>query len=909
MKTVQKISMVVMALLLATSALNAQQRILFEGHPNNGEGIAGWNANGAGPEPAATGHLVPAPGFGHHYYYGSSRDFITGDSDDAGFHFLPSMTGFSTFEKVLIMYGFSADQVKVKYGLTSLGEDIEGLDWFFMDNSSYSNYYRIRFSVVLNNEPLLSGTFDYAMMYINTTGGAWTIESGYAPVTNVAMANSVYYEIASAFMKDLDGREIKICHHANYVSSFQGNGRSGAFYTVEKGILTAGNPNLPFIGLNDDYQGFAAWDATGTGPEPIGDGHDNQPYYRASLDYGGIFPFNDACLGHFVQGSSGFFNTRLQLEHRGFKIEELTIKMDLSSLGPDVYGQDWGYDKTQHWCNYYNNSFVIELRGVPIIQIMQDKDRVVDAGQGYTTSKATIGKAYMVPGLSHSILCVAKSMLKDLGNHLLISRLDEINVVPNSNFMGNGRDGAFWEITNGSFVGVSANGTFVPGGKVNGLWTAENAPYYVDGDLKIEAGSALSIEPGVKVLMRGPYKIEVEGRILAKGDCGKEIVFTRSNPVVTWDGFDYFNTHSVSPSIFQMCIFEYSHAQGGGTTNSGGVFAVNHYDKLEIYCSVFRHNKADKGISPGGGAIALRNSSPIIQRCTFHDNFSKYGGAIFAYENSRPVISNCVIYKNTASFGGAINFHTQSGGILINNTIADNKAICGGGLYFANQSHGEIINNIIWNNEAQAAGDQVSFQGNSNRPGFYYNDCKGGINNFGGYFGGEYLYNVDKNPMFRENNAAHPYSISKNSPCINTGTSPFSPYYYTQYLPSCCLCGTARVCNDRIDIGAYECMLNAGIEIPLEPPEMKSGLITCINAYPNPFDETLNYQFTLPEALEVRIEIYDILGKLMFEPDVLQLAKGPQEITKNVADLSEGIYMLMVKYDNAVLTQKLVKTR
>lgn len=909
MKTLQKISVVVIALLLTTSALSAQQRILFEGHPMIGEGIAGWNANGAGPEPAATGHLVPAPGFGYHYYYGASTDFITGGPADAGFHFLPSMTGFSTFEKLLIMYGFSAEQVKVKYSLTSLGEDVEGLDWFFMNNYSYSNYYNISFSVVLKGQPLLSGTFDYAMMYINTTGGNWTIESGYAPVTNVAPANSFYYEIANGFIKDLAGKEIKIFHHANYESSFQGNGRFGAFYTVEKGVLTTGNPRLPFIGLNNDYQGFAAWDATGTGPEPAADGHDNQPYYRASLDYDGIFPFNGASLGHFVRGSSGFFNTRLQLEQRGFKMEDITIKMGLSSLGPDVYGEDWGYDKTQHWCNYYNNSYVIELEGIPIIQIMQDKDKIVDADQGYTTSKATVGKAYLMPGLSHSIACVAKSMMKDLGNHLLISQLDEINVVPNSNFMGNGRKGAFWEITDGSFVGVHAPGTFVPEGNVSGLWTAENSPYYVDGNLKVEAGSVLSIGPDVKVLMRGPYKIAVEGRILAKGDCGKEVVFTRSNPAVMWDGFDYYNTHSVSPSIFTNCIFEFSKAQDGGTANSGGVFAVSHYDHLEIYCSVFRNNKADKGISPGGGAIALRNSSPIIQRCTFYNNFSKYGGAILAYENSHPVISNCLMYNNKASFGGAIGFHTNSGGIVINNTIADNKAICGGGLYFANQSNGEIINNIIWNNEAQTSGDQVSFQGNSNHPGFYYNDCKGGINNFGGYYSGDYLYNIDKNPVFNTNAAANPYAICRTSPCINAGTSPFSPWFYSQYLPTCCLCGTARICNGRIDIGAYECKLNGGIEIPLEPPELKSEIITSINAYPNPFVETINYQFTIPEDLEVRIEIYDILGKLMIEPDVLQLAEGSHEISKNVVDLPEGIYMLMVKYDNTVLTQKLVKTR
>ena len=49
--------------------------------------------------------------------------------------------------------------------------------------------------------------------------------------------------------------------------------------------------------------------------------------------------------------------------------------------------------------------------------------------------------------------------------------------------------------------------TSVPGGVVVGqTWTAEQSPYCVTGDITV---TGLSIDPGVHVLIDGPYEIDV----------------------------------------------------------------------------------------------------------------------------------------------------------------------------------------------------------------------------------------------------------------------------------------------------------------------------------------------------------------------------------------------------------------
>lgn len=902
MKTFTKIFPLILAMTMAAILSNAQQQIQFEGYYSQGEGLAGWDADGSGPEPAATGHSIPAPGFGNQTYYGSSHDYITGNPDHAAFHFLSGMTGFPLFEQALTDHGFTPEQVKCKYKLATLGDDIEGVDWFFMNDWHYSNYYDGEFLFELDGEPMLSGFFNYLNMYVNTlAGGNWYFETAYTPLTNVAAPQTSAFEIAQAFLDDLNGKEIRTLYQTNSAQSFSGNGRSGVYLNVFNGILETGYPQIPCIGLTADNQGYAAWDADGTGPEPYGNGHGNYAYYAASVDYNDINTNPDACLAHFLEGSTGFFNTLLQLQYRGFNIGDLKIKMGLASFGPDAEGEDWGYINGNHWCNYYNNVFTFEIKGEPILQMMQDTMKLAEVGNQYAIT-TSVGKVYDISqGTSPEAQFVAKSFLRDLGTHYL-----EWNITNLSNtgtFSGNGRNGVYYQISEAAITGVHRQATFISAGNVSGNWSAAGSPYYVEGHLSIENGQTLTIEPGVRVGVRGPYHFWVQGCLNAEGKADNPIMFTASNPNIYWDGLDYDGTPATNEtSLFDHCIFQYGRAQGGAESNSGGIFAVRDFDNIEIYNSTFRHNLADivyPSWASAGGAIALWNASPIIQKCVFHNNYAKdYGGAILVYMNSNPVISNCLFYDNHANFGGALSYW-QSSGKLINNTIVDNTALHGGGLYFQLNSNPEIINNIIWGNRATGSGKQAYFLGN-NIPGFYYNTIEEGSSGFGGNFTGHYLFNIEDDPAFETSPEFPPYMISGESPCIDMGTPDTSAWYYPQYLPETCLYGNPRICGTCIDMGAYE-QLSVGIrQVDI------TGKIA-LKVSPNPFNTLLNIDFSTDHQAVVTIDVFNAMGEKVDQITKSMFSAGDHTLTWQNPALPKGLYFIRLKTNTGSVTHKVLK--
>ena len=897
MKTFTKILLTLFVLMAVIQTAFSQQQIQFNGLISNGFGLAGWNADGTGPEPAGTGHFVPLPGFGNLYYYGSTRDYVSGDPDHGGFQFLPGMTGFPQFTQALADHGYSPEQVVLKTGLVSLGDDEEGLDWFVMGNHHYSNHYIVGYQhLELDGEPMLALDMKYLFFSVSTTGNSWFVESDYSPVTDISDSSSAGVKAAAqAFLDDLGGKEIKFSYQCPFAGSvsFMGNGRSGAYYNVTDGILTTGHPTLPFQGLYADNEGFAGWDADGTGPEPSGDGHLSQQYYGASVDYDGINPHPDACLGHFLDGSTGFLNTLLQLEYRGFDIDDLKIKLGLNSLGPDVEGEDWGYENGLHWCNYYNNHFVIELNGEPILTILADTNKLV-SHSSYWTSGTTAGKVYDISeNAAPAAQFVAQSFLKDMGTHYLNCITDYIEYV--TLFSGNGRDGAIYQITEGKMTGLHKNMTFVPPGMISGTWAAEGSPYYVDGHLEIADGETLIIEPGVKVAVRGPYHFTVQGCVKAEGTEEENIIFTRSNPNLQWDGFDYDMTPTTNElSVFEHCLFEHSSALGNWPYNSGGVFAVKEYDSILIDHCVFRSNEALRLLSgdAGGAAIALWGASPVIRHSDFYDNKSRYGGAIFCYSGSNPEISRCLFYNNNAIYdGGAIEIWSSSPEI-INNTFSLNSAQNGGAVDIYSDL-GVIepifVNNIFWDNTAVQNGNQISILSANCEPMISYSNVEGGREGIGPYSMNpdDYRNNLDTDPLFVDAGAFN-FILDEwaPSPCIDAG-DPASP---------------PDPDGSPADMGCYYQTIATGIT-----GRQANGFMA--STYPNPFSDHLNIHFELTETASVRLYIYNSTGALVDHADYGSLQPGNVEKRWNSSAMPEGVYFLVIKTNDGHYTGKIVKIK
>ncbi|TKJ36542.1 hypothetical protein CEE37_15070 [candidate division LCP-89 bacterium B3_LCP] len=112
-------------------------------------------------------------------------------------------------------------------------------------------------------------------------------------------------------------------------------------------------------------------------------------------------------------------------------------------------------------------------------------------------------------------------------------------------------------LTQGLLIASIASAqTVIPGGSVSGTWEISGSPYIVEGNITIQDGDTLAIEPGVEVRFEADVLLQVIGYLQADG-MGDTIRFTSNLPNPQpgdWDGFIVNNYGSVD---MRFCLFEY----------------------------------------------------------------------------------------------------------------------------------------------------------------------------------------------------------------------------------------------------------------------------------------------------------------------------------------------------------------
>ncbi|MCW9096614.1 MAG: hypothetical protein OQJ93_04420, partial [Ignavibacteriaceae bacterium] len=159
-------------------------------------------------------------------------------------------------------------------------------------------------------------------------------------------------------------------------------------------------------------------------------------------------------------------------------------------------------------------------------------------------------------------------------------------------------------------------------GNINGKWVKQNSPYYIDGEIKISHGKKLIIEPGVKIIFTGHYKLIVNGILEAKGNEQDSIYFFPSDTAVGWHGIRFIESEDFS--TLEYCVLR------NGKTTMGD-------DKILKECEL---NPDCDMTDFDGGAILIYKSHPSISHCLISNNIAKMnGGGIAIRNNSNPQIS------------------------------------------------------------------------------------------------------------------------------------------------------------------------------------------------------------------------------------------------------------------------------
>ena len=80
-----------------------------------------------------------------------------------------------------------------------------------------------------------------------------------------------------------------------------------------------------------------------------------------------------------------------------------------------------------------------------------------------------------------------------------------------------------------------------------------------------------------------------------------------------------------------------------------------------------------------------------------------------------------------------------------------------------------------------------------------------------------------------------------------------------------------------------------------------------LTVFPQPAGNILNFKFTLSSNAKVKIDVYDIQGRILLPGKEETRTAGTQQLDINVSGLSAGIFLYKIYIDNKVITGRISK--
>ncbi|MDD5088202.1 MAG: T9SS type A sorting domain-containing protein [bacterium] len=81
------------------------------------------------------------------------------------------------------------------------------------------------------------------------------------------------------------------------------------------------------------------------------------------------------------------------------------------------------------------------------------------------------------------------------------------------------------------------------------------------------------------------------------------------------------------------------------------------------------------------------------------------------------------------------------------------------------------------------------------------------------------------------------------------------------------------------------------------------------SVYPNPFNPTIVFSFTLPQPSSVKLRVFNLLGQVVYAADLGRLSSGEHRHVFNGRDLPSGLHFARVEAAGMVKTKKVVLLR
>ncbi len=232
----------------------------------------------------------------------------------------------------------------------------------------------------------------------------------------------------------------------------------------------------------------------------------------------------------------------------------------------------------------------------------------------------------------------------------------------------------------------------------NTTWSLANSPYIVTGNVLVNTGVTLIIEPGVTVKVNSGLNIQSRGEIIANGNNNLRITFTSNSSTPNpgdWEGINLLD-QSVDPifdalgNYLSGTIFNYVDVSfAGNSTSSGSLYTLN----ADLYidnCNISDGNSYGVYVNYNNADVTIRNCefSNHLHAAIFADNYS--GGSLEVrnskfqnnlasgvfYNGANGLITNNLFINNAINAGAAITIY-YSGSSSNTSTLVESNILSG----------------------------------------------------------------------------------------------------------------------------------------------------------------------------------------------------------------------------------------
>ena len=329
-------------------------------------------------------------------------------------------------------------------------------------------------------------------------------------------------------------------------------------------------------------------------------------------------------------------------------------------------------------------------------------------------------------------------------------------------------------------------------GTISGTLKRASTPYHVTGDIVIEPGKSLTIEPGVVLLFDSTTVFRVEGNLQAVGKKAQPVLFKPfiKNPHgAAWEGIQFTNrgldasqlknciierarrgvsVFSVSPSIencqIRLCDQEGILLRVSRARITNNRITENRTDGIHAvaFKGLIKGNEIDKNNEDG---VYLEKSPCTVEGNTIRANkddglfciksnavirnnrIEQNGDDAILIGQCAPVMFNNILVRS--DFGLFV--YRNSSAKVANCTISGNKY----GIYVRDNANARIDNSIVWDNETPVFTDSTSSVK------ITFSDMEGGFPGEGNYsahpgFSGTDYSTVKESSPCNSNKNPHP---------------------------------------------------------------------------------------------------------------------------------------------------------